>query len=436
MASTYSSISLSMKFSQAARLACASFAIQCLDAVALPVSTTTAEPQLLKVPLRRIMRSSHPLLERDASAASTPAYYDQEMSELAIPVEVGSPGQEFLLLFDTGSSDVWVSSPKCTTKEGCVSGQHVYNSSASSTYSPSKYEFEITYGSGSDNGSYFVDQVTVANITLSKQIVAMVDDSAGTISDQSPSDQLIVDGVFGAGFPLGTAMYGKYNVTYPTVPQALYETKLIPAPMFSVYMGPVFADAASSSSTTGSVVFGGYDQSLIGGEIVYSDLVTSDIGDQKGVYEEWSILVPRIVINQGQAGEHQLTFDQEAFLMDTGSNFVYIPEQDANALASALVPTFTRNGTFYEGDCAPYENSDTTVSFHFQASSQSKGTVYITLPLHRLLRHVDSAGQTCRLSISASSGSDYILGNYVLGHFVTIFDFGNKRVGFAPVASS
>lgn len=116
--------------------------------------------------------------------------------------------------------------------------------------------------------------------------------------------------------------------------------------------------------------------------------------------------------------------------------FRLYPEQDANALASALVPTFTRNGTFYEGDCAPYENSDTTVSFHFQASSQSKGTVYITLPLHRLLRHVDSAGQTCRLSISASSGSDYILGNYVLGHFVTIFDFGNKRVGFAPVASS
>ena len=62
---------------------------------------------------------------------------------------VGTPSQMFSVLFDTGSSDVWVQSAQCSN---CTLNMQGYNSSLSSTYVNMQESFALDYGSGNIRG--------------------------------------------------------------------------------------------------------------------------------------------------------------------------------------------------------------------------------------------------------------------------------------------
>ena len=66
--------------------------------------------------------------------------------------------------FDTGSSDLFVPSPKCG--ESCE-GHTVYNPSSSSSATDLGKTFELSYGDGSTvEGEEYTDVVTVAGLTV------------------------------------------------------------------------------------------------------------------------------------------------------------------------------------------------------------------------------------------------------------------------------
>ena len=72
------------------------------------------------------------------------------------PISIGTPGQSFVIDFDTGSSDLWVPSTSCTS-DNC-SSKSKYNPSASSTSSQKNGTFEIQYGDGSEvSGPIYTD---------------------------------------------------------------------------------------------------------------------------------------------------------------------------------------------------------------------------------------------------------------------------------------
>ena len=92
----------------------------------------TKESHPLSLPLRRYKgRKNHQIQRRQQSNASTldggndtvrvtPGLYDMAMTEFAIPISIGTPAREFLLLFDTGSADTWVTGPSCTNATTCA----------------------------------------------------------------------------------------------------------------------------------------------------------------------------------------------------------------------------------------------------------------------------------------------------------------------------
>lgn len=72
---------------------------------------------------------------------------EDDDGEWAGTITIGTPGQSFLVDFDTGSSDLWVPNYKCTSTT--CRNKHVYNPASSSTSFAKSGTFSIQYGDGS-----------------------------------------------------------------------------------------------------------------------------------------------------------------------------------------------------------------------------------------------------------------------------------------------
>ncbi len=70
-------------------------------------------------------------------------------------ISIGTPPQEFTVIFDTGSSNTWVPSKKCTSLACYLHSR--YDSSESETYESDERDFAIRYGSGAVEG--FISKV-------------------------------------------------------------------------------------------------------------------------------------------------------------------------------------------------------------------------------------------------------------------------------------
>jgi hypothetical protein len=86
-------------------------------------------------------------------------------------ITLGTPGQQFRLALDTGSSDLWcntANSTLCSSQgDPCVTSG-TYNSNSSSTYKFVSSDFNISYADGSGaSGDYVTDTLSMSDVTLS-----------------------------------------------------------------------------------------------------------------------------------------------------------------------------------------------------------------------------------------------------------------------------
>ena len=80
---------------------------------------------------------------------------------------LSTPAQNFLLILDTGSSDMWVADMDCTTST--CSDLERFDTASSSTYEASSTPFRISYGSGDAAGLITRDTVTMGGFTIQNQ---------------------------------------------------------------------------------------------------------------------------------------------------------------------------------------------------------------------------------------------------------------------------
>lgn len=99
-------------------------------------------------------------------------------------IKVGTPPQSFMVVFDTGSADLWVPGEKCAAESPNCAAKSTFKTGASSTNKAvaegAKQDFAIHYGSGPVSGSFSVDQVVVGqDDEVDDQTFALVDNTAG-----------------------------------------------------------------------------------------------------------------------------------------------------------------------------------------------------------------------------------------------------------------
>lgn len=114
-------------------------------------------------------------------------------------MQVGSPPQNFKVIFDTGSSNLWIQSKVCPTP-GCL--QHKGFDHTSSTTFQQHYVngripvFSIKYGTGKIAGEFVKDSVTIAGITVQNQIFGLTYREEGYAFMNVP-----FEGILGLSFP-------------------------------------------------------------------------------------------------------------------------------------------------------------------------------------------------------------------------------------------
>jgi len=119
-------------------------------------------------------------------------YYDIEWLGV---ISVGTPAQEFSVIFDTGSTDLWMPSTGCTS-QGCES-QARFESSSSSTFIDLETQVAAAFGSGDLYGSLAQDTVRLGELTVVGQTFCLIDEEVGSWT--SVDDPF--DGLLGLAFP-------------------------------------------------------------------------------------------------------------------------------------------------------------------------------------------------------------------------------------------
>ncbi|CAI9101352.1 OLC1v1038654C1 [Oldenlandia corymbosa var. corymbosa] len=167
-------------------------------------------------------------------------------------IGIGSPPQKFTVIFDTGSSNLWVPSSKCYFSIACWL-HHKYKASASSTYTKIGKSCSIRYGSGSIAGFSSQDNVKVGDVVVKDQVFIEAS-REGSLSFVIAK----FDGLLGLGFQ-EISVDNMVPVWYNMVNQNLVDEEV-----FSFWL-----NRDQDAEEGGELVFGGVDPKHFVGQHTY-----------------------------------------------------------------------------------------------------------------------------------------------------------------------
>ncbi|RMZ88834.1 hypothetical protein DV736_g3929, partial [Chaetothyriales sp. CBS 134916] len=153
----------------------------------------------------------------------TPASGAENDALFVAPVTVG--GQQLLLNFDSGSSDMWVFNTNLDA--AAQSGHTIYDKSKSTTVQNLDGTFNVTYGDGSfASGPVAVDTVDIGGSSVSAQAIGLPNDVSQSFISETASNGLV-----------GLA-FSKLNTIQPTQQKTFFENVLpdLTQPVFTAQL--------------------------------------------------------------------------------------------------------------------------------------------------------------------------------------------------------
>ncbi|XP_063338223.1 pepsin A-like [Pelmatolapia mariae] len=297
-------------------------------------------------------------------------------------ISIGTPPQSFKVIFDTGSSNLWVS---IYCNSAACNNHAKFDPRRSSTYRQNGGPLSLTYGTGSMTGILGYD--TVGGLAVTNQIFGLSQTEAPFMQNMQ------ADGIFGLAYP-------SLSLSSATpVFDNMMNAGLINQNLFSVYL--------SSNNQRGSVVtFGGVDTNHYSGSITWIPLSSE-------LY--WQITVDSVSGN-GQAvacnGGCQA-------IVDTGTSMIVGPQSDIDNI-NAWLGASCQNGEYIVNCNNIGQMPDVTFNINGQQ---------FTLPTSAYVYQVQY--NNCITGFSATGGNMWILGDVFLRQYYSIYNRGQNMLGLA-----
>jgi hypothetical protein len=305
-------------------------------------------------------------------------------------ISIGSPPQQFKVIFDTGSGNLIIPSSECSVP-GCAPHKK-YNHGSSSTSKSVQNEkgedsSEITFGTGQIEGNFFRDKLCIGDsLCIDANFIAAEKETT------EPFQEIPFDGIMGLGFN-DLSMGKGFNMI-----DELTADGALPGGQISFYL----TDGGDSE-----VTFGGYKSEYLASDIVWAPVE---------VQSWWQVAIKDITFDNQPKG---LCNGECRVAVDTGTSMLAGPSDLVDKLSSMVDA---------KSDCS---NFDSLPKLGFQIGDK----VLNLMPDD----YMDKSASDCSFSLMAldvppPKGPLFIFGDPFLRRFVTIFDNGNSgnpRVGFA-----
>ncbi|KAL0627403.1 Pepsin A [Plecturocebus cupreus] len=309
-------------------------------------------------------------------------------------IGIGTPAQEFTVIFDTGSSNLWVPSVYCSSL--ACTNHNRFNPEDSSTYEATSETLSITYGTGSMTGILGYDTVQVGGISDTNQIFGLSETEPGSFLYYSP-----FDGILGLAYP-SISSSGATPVF-----DNIWNQGLVSEDLFAVYL--------SGNDQSGSVVmFGGVDSSYYTGSLNWVPV---------SVEGYWEITVDSITMN----GETIACSEGCQAIVDTGTSLLSGPTSPIANIQSYIGASENSDGEMVVSCSAISSLPDIVFTIN--------GVQYPVPPSAYILKEDESCISGLQgMNLPTAYGELWILGDVFIRQYFTVFDRANNQVGLAPVA--
>jgi hypothetical protein len=304
------------------------------------------------------------------------------------PASIGTPEQQFQVVYDSGSSNLWVPSSKC----GLSCLLHKRYSESSSTYVANNSNFSIMYGSGPVAGFMSQDTVTVGNVQVTGQLFAEITEASGLGLAYAEAPW---DGILGLAWP---------TISVNNVPPVFFNMLAqhpTMKPEFAFYL-------QDSTSANGQLDFGGSNPAHYTGTLVDVPLTSETY---------W-----RAEFNSVKLGSQKIT-GAGSFVADSGTSMLTAPTVFVTEIAKMIGATELLPGRYTVSCNATLPDLTLTINGHPFVLS---GSDYI----------VNDENIECILGIMAMDmpapiGPLWIFGDVFMRKVYTVFNVAEKKLSMA-----
>lgn len=303
-------------------------------------------------------------------------------------VSVGSQKQSFNVIYDTGSSNLWIPATNCSN----CGIKPKFDTSKSTSYVADGREFKIRYGSGPVAGFLAKDTVTLGKTPVAKQTMALVTDVSGL-------GAAFAIGHFAGILGLAWQSISVDNIT--TVFRNMVNQGLAD-PVFSVYL-------SDTPGNDGELLLGGINTNHYSGDLIYVPLSSKTY---------WQVALDGFTIN----GKTVSTVKNG--VIDTGTSLLAGPTSEVKAIAKLAGATPFLKGEYL----IPCSKKKDGVNFDIKIG----GHTFTLTPTDYIIpdQTICLFGMI-GLDIPAPHGPLWILGDPFIRKFYSVFDLKEGRMGFA-----